>query len=489
MTEEPIDATLAWQPRPVWAWLAWLAILALIGFAVLVGRPSPPAEVPAEIPADEKLQLLAFEFQARLFVGLANTPQEKPLDLSKQLAGYNTGTVAQRLRYVILAGEVLGPHDARTTLDDLLFLMTFAPDRVSDLQWTLSEILERVYSDYTQGNWDAPSLPAEERELLKAKLGWFGELALAPKQTAAEDAGAAAARQSVLEPATQSIEVVLSALLSGLALVLAGFAMLMVLVNLARRGKLQSGLDPIAHGGVYAETFLVWFALFQGLSILALFAADWPGPLRNVIAMAGSLFAVVWPRLRGLSFQQIRQDIGWTLGRKPALEPVVGVAGYAMALPLALIGITCSGLLLLGLRAFEQQSGGGQSLQVGNTPVHPIIYGLSHGDFWTRLEIFLLACIAAPIVEETFFRGVLYRNLREATRSWGWMSFFASAFVSSFLFAIVHPQGAIAVPALAALGFSFCILREWRGTLIPSMIAHGINNGLVLWVVVTAFGG
>ena len=54
------------------------------------------------------------------------------------------------------------------------------------------------------------------------------------------------------------------------------------------------------------------------------------------------------------------------------------------------------------------------------------------------------------------FRGVLYRHLREASASWRWLpSVIFSGTVSSFIFAIVHPQGIVAVPVLMALAYGF----------------------------------
>ena len=59
---------------------------------------------------------------------------------------------------------------------------------------------------------------------------------------------------------------------------------------------------------------------------------------------------------------------------------------------------------------------------------------------------------------------------------------------NSFIFAVVHPQGYVAVPVLMAIAFGLTIAREWRGSLIPSMIAHGIHNGLVMLVLILAIG-
>ena len=96
----------------------------------------------------------------------------------------------------------------------------------------------------------------------------------------------------------------------------------------------------------------------------------------------------------------------------------------------------------------------------------------------------VVACILAPIVEETMFRGVLYRNLREMTNRRGFtFSFLVSGLLASFIFAVIHPQGLIFVPLLMSLALGFSILREWRGSLIAPMIAHAIQNGLVTTIV------
>ena len=36
------------------------------------------------------------------------------------------------------------------------------------------------------------------------------------------------------------------------------------------------------------------------------------------------------------------------------------------------------------------------------------------------------------------------------------------------------------MPALMALACGFTLMREWRGTVVPSMIMHAISNGLVM---------
>jgi membrane protease YdiL (CAAX protease family) len=225
--------------------------------------------------------------------------------------------------------------------------------------------------------------------------------------------------------------------------------------------------------------------VFTGLSILA---GQLPVPEARFLPLAGgmllSLSVLAWPVLRGVPWHQVRRDIGLTAGRRPALEPVIGLGGYAMTLPLLVVGVLVMLVLLSVQRGLAEDP-----LAPVSPPSHPATEWVAHSGWWGRLQILLLASVVAPLVEETMFRGVLYRQLREATAGWGnaW-SVFLSGTVVSFLFAVIHPQGLIAVPALMALAYGFTLLREWRGTLVPAMVAHGINNAVVMLLLMVLLG-
>jgi membrane protease YdiL (CAAX protease family) len=178
----------------------------------------------------------------------------------------------------------------------------------------------------------------------------------------------------------------------------------------------------------------------------------------------------------------VRKDIGWTFGRQPLLEPIAGLAGYLMALPLLAIGV---GITLLLIMLQDALKGEGSTFGPAGGPAHPIIEQLGGAGLWPKIQILILAAVAAPIVEETMFRGVLYRHLRDGTRAMGAvMSILAAGTVSGFLFAAIHPQGWVAIPALMGLAYAFVIVREWRGTLIPAMIIHGVSNGIVMTMLI-----
>jgi membrane protease YdiL (CAAX protease family) len=202
-----------------------------------------------------------------------------------------------------------------------------------------------------------------------------------------------------------------------------------------------------------------------------------------------SLTALFWPVIRGIPWTQVRWEIGFKFGKVPPLEPVIGIATYAMAIPLIALGFLVTLFILLFEGAFQGISGNVDSFSSGHFPSHPIVEYVAGHDWWARFQILILASVIAPIVEETMFRGVLYRHLREASARLGLgLSVLFSAGFVSFLFAVIHPQGVEAVPILMGLAFTFCLVREWRGTLVPAMIAHGISNGLVMTFLIVAMG-
>jgi membrane protease YdiL (CAAX protease family) len=373
---------------------------------------------------------------------------------------------------------------------------------LTSAQAAVRDILGRLYRDYQRLRLNAPSVSPEERERLRAALGWFGDLVLAPQLPVVAVAGGlagfvlegdgapqTAARKQVLAPAQRTAVAILGAFGSACLFGVAGLAGLIVFLVLVLKGKVSGNLRcGTGRGGVYAETFAVWLVLFAALGFAgALLPADWPRLPLGGVAMLLSLAALAWPVLRGVPWREVREDVGLTLGRRRAIEPWCGVCCYGFALPLLVVGV----LLTLLLMLLERGLGGhGEvSFRPSGGPSHPIVEVVARADVLARLEVLFLACVVAPLVEETMFRGVLYRHLREATSRWGsvW-SFLVSATVVSFLFAVIHPQGLIAVPVLMALAYGFAIAREWRGSLVGAMVGHGLNNGIVMVVTMLAMG-
>jgi membrane protease YdiL (CAAX protease family) len=434
------------------------------------------------IRTEERAGLQIMQMQGRSIVGFAQffpTPQNQ-----QQVQTLNTGTVSRRLQAIILEGELNGPEKAQKLLKDLDQKIDLNAVQLSEQDRRLKQILTKVYGDYQDEKYDAPSLSVSDRTYLQQKLGWFGELALAPSQ------GPQAAREQVLAPARRTALVMLVAVGVGLLAAAAGFFGMIFLLIFYFMGHLRRGIETgIPYGGVYAETFAVWMALFLALEfVVGIFAGEKYRFALLGLAMLSSVIAVFWPVLRGIPWRQVREDVGWTNGRWPFLEPLFGPAGYAMTLPMLGIGV----LIMTGfmgvksaLSPVNHEDYFGPVEQAS----HPVVEDLLAGNWLRIVQVIVIAAIVAPIVEETMFRGVLYRHLRESTARWGVIaSVVVSGLVVSFVFAVIHPQGIIAVPALMALAMGFTLLREWRGTLIPSMIAHGINNGMLTVILILAAG-
>lgn len=85
----------------------------------------------------------------------------------------------------------------------------------------------------------------------------------------------------------------------------------------------------------------------------------------------------------------------------------------------------------------------------------------------------LVLAVLAPLVEELVFRGLLYGWV---AGRWGGLP---ALLVSSLAFAAAHYEPAHIV-LVAPLGLWFGWLRWRTGSLLPSIVAHTINNGLAV---------
>jgi membrane protease YdiL (CAAX protease family) len=446
--------------------LAWVVIIAAVVF--LVWR--------SQIRRGEdrrEIDLVLVEMQARLQVGFASLFPEQAGLLYEQVKNtLDRGSYSQRVRFAVLAGELAGPAEALKQLGHLQDEAQ-VDGEPSEPQAQVTRLLVRLYAGYEKEAEDGealrPVLSGPEQAELRRPLRWFGDLALAP-------AGGpdAAARARVLAPAKRAAAVYGAVFGIGLLGAFAGMTLLVVFGALGIAGRLRDGLaGGPAYGGIYAETFALYLVLFPALGLALSRVPAGPAPLLvSGLAPLLSLAALAWPVLRGVPWRRVRQDIGWTAGREPALEPLAGLGCYLAALFLvAVVLVYYYFLMRLGLWHGPSPD---------ETPAHPIVAYLARAGWWGWLQALVVAGIIAPVVEETMFRGVLYRHLREAGGRVGRVgSVLASALVVSFVFAVIHPYGLVGVPVLMALAFAFALAREWRGTLIPSMVAHGIHNSLL----------
>ena len=262
-----------------------------------------------------------------------------------------------------------------------------------------------------------------------------------------------------------------------------GLVALAVLAVRGMTGRARPAMQPAPseHGAlVLGETFALWIVLFLGLNVLsavvlARFADSLGTPAHLAISismMFGSLVVLGYPASRGVHWRELRGLIGLHTGRGVGAEVLNGLLCYITAVPLLAGGLVVFGIVT----AIVNRLAGPQP-----APSHPVVEMFGGAGGFQVMMMFMLASVTAPIVEEIMFRGCLYGHLRGtvAPRVRG-LSMLVSAVASSVVFAIIHPQGVLFVPALGGLAVGFCIYREMRGSLIAPMVAHGINNAVTL---------
>jgi len=473
-----------------YAGIAWAVATVLVLVSILV--QDEPAENNTGSNSQDRVQQSALELQGKYLVAASQIPGMQNERLFENSKSLDTGPQSARLRFCVLAGEIIGPDKAISQLDSIEASRNEADAPLAPPEERVLGVLRRAYTDYGQGKWDAPSLNSTDRRLLEDELGWFGALALAPMRTddgGAESVGgqsrtgvASPARQAVMAEAWRMFAFVIFVAMMMMGLGVAGLGGAITFVVLVISGKIQSAISAgTDHNAIYAETFAVWLLLFTILSVIASLVVSRYPDTQIVVSTLGSmssLAALFWPMLRGVSWHQTRHDIGWYLGPKPLREIVWGLVCYVSNIPVVLMGFLA---MLILLQLYSVLAGGPAGLESVQPPAHPIIDWVRETGWAGRIHIVLLACLIAPGIEETVFRGILYRHLRGSTAGWrtGISVAFSTA-LNSLIFAVIHPQGLLAAPALMAVAVGLSLVREWRGSLLAPMAMHGINNGVVM---------
>ena len=92
--------------------------------------------------------------------------------------------------------------------------------------------------------------------------------------------------------------------------------------------------------------------------------------------------------------------------------------------------------------------------------------------------VLLAGGLAAPLAEEIFFRGIVFRAYLLSKGPP------VAYLMSSLVFALLHLNGPALLPILV-LGTVLAWLYRSSGSLTPGVIAHGFNNGVALIVLYT----
>ncbi len=415
--------------------------------------------------AEEPTSLLSMqdELAGRVTVGLASfvPPSESKAIFESQLEPLKEGNWAQQVSRWLVIGRMVKVDDAIRGLDEIERV-----EGATDMDATIDAARRVLIAEQAE-----EELPEGDLALLKDRLGWYGLFI---------------AREAPVESGMIAALVVAGVWFGSFGC--AGFVGIFVLFVLLVIGKLKfriferaSTVDTGEFARIAVETFAVWMALFLGLNVLfgaiaGLALSDPPTLemgsifplLLGSMAFIASLSALCWGNLRGRSAWWLLREAGWHRGAGFIREIAAGFFCYACALPLLLIGLV---FYFIAVGLFGD----------GTPPTHPAAEALQSAGAIELCGLLFLGAVVAPIVEETMFRGLLYRHIRESLQGRGAIVACAiGALVSSWIFAAIHPQGLLFAPVLMGLAISFCLFREWRGSLIGPIVAHSINNAATM---------
>jgi len=453
---------------------AWVLIILFVGGIAALQTISEGVDDVGNV--EDAAGLVLVRLQAEFILG-QSVMSGGTNNIAASAGVLDTGTVGQRQRYMafmIALGDLEAASLAALRMQAEL---TNEGMEMTEEQAKTQEMLDILV--------EGGNLP-EDHLSLEESLGWFGTFLQADE----------AEREAIESSAVKKVIILTLVVLIVSFAAIVGLVFLILKLVKAFDGKMKSGLEqPASHHGVYAEVFALWILVFVILTsvaaILGQVVADGNATISLVFVLTaffGSLVVLFWARIRGVPYKQIRKDIGWTTGNGFLKEIGTGIFGYAMTLPILGIGV----LLTLLLFMIQQlMSGGVEAAPFRGTGggSHPIIVDLANGVWSTRILLIFMAAVAAPVVEETVFRGVLYRQLRSSSCKFPKvLSIGCSVFLVSFVFAAIHPQGWVAIPALMSIAVGMNLLREWRGSLIPSMVVHGLSNGIVVSMMVLMLG-
>ena len=488
LVEDRSQSTVVRRPPRIRIALAWIAIIGVTLTVVFqVGKSR--AERKEETVATKGV-MMKVNIEAKSIVGTPglirrlkiDTPVPSPSLDDKVKVGF----LEQRYGFVLLENEMKGSESAAdllATIDDLVAEADYQP---TENQTRLRDILGELLDQYSVQQWDTSTIVEADRTFLVDQLGWVGELGLTPNESPNVQG-----RQKLMGEAFKTCATLAAMSSLGVLALLLGVGGFITFCVMARRKTLTGHYSVQSHRGhLYLETFAIWMVLFFtifpyaiALVVEASLGETELSPLVSMIisvsAPFGSLIVLAWPMINGVPFSTIRKDIGWTIGN-PIKEIGAGIVSYVSMLPLIGLSVILAIILASVVAGF---SGGGEVSPFAPDSVegHPIEEDIASGDSSVWLGVFLMACVGAPIIEETVFRGVFYRYLRDTGSSiWtrrGCIVF--ACLVNGFIFAAIHPQGIFTIPILMTLAIGMSLAREWRESLIAPMTMHAINNSMV----------
>ena len=237
---------------PRMAWLLILAVAGVVVFTQHVAERPEPVELKAE-NTQESMHLQIMELQGKYLVGASqmDTRPEAKMELFEAAKPMNSGPVLNRLRFAVLAAELIGPDEG---LKQLGLLRKRLLDNKRPIE-PVHPLLEILYQDHQSKDWAAPSLSDEQKQQVVKELGWFGELALVPQQAKSPK------RKAVLASTHLTVVAFIGGTMAALGFGFLGFSVLVLFVVLLSKKRVAFQLSgPTDAAGKGGSGSIRWYA-------------------------------------------------------------------------------------------------------------------------------------------------------------------------------------------------------------------------------------
>jgi len=431
-----------------------------------------------------------FNMSAKMFSKILHSGIAMKDSDRRDLLGQITGaakTPEDTFRAAVIEAEVFDMQDG--AIKRLETLRSKDAKKVSELGLDRDITLARAI---WEGGPDA--ITSDDADYLTKRHDWYAKLLLTHGQPFTTEP-----RKSIVANGGWLIVVMLGLFGVLLIALVGGIAAAITLGIMASSGKIKARFVPPTPGGsVYIETaavFVCGFLLFKLIGV-PLLAQIFKGDSLEGAVLAGQwmlVLTIFWPVVRGVRWSEARRAMGLAVappridrsiqGRTGVVassqrqssvlrEIGAGVFGYFAGLPLLALamGITILVMFIMGM--FGAKEGAEPSM-----PSNPIVEMITTAPLWQLVLLFTLATIWAPLVEETIFRGCLFRQLR------GRFGIVLSALASALCFAFMHGYAIFLLMPVFTIGVIFALMREWRGSIISCITAHALHNATVLGLV------
>lgn len=217
-------------------------------------------------------------------------------------------------------------------------------------------------------------------------------------------------------------------------------------------GKLSRFDEPPGFGVGLGILSLAAFLLLSGMSLLESVI----GPLGRLLPAVGAVVTLV------ASARYLREkgvDLWKAIGlsgadHKRAIK--VGIAGYLAFIPIRIVLATQGPVLSYFLHKLPQG--------------HPAVEEfLETSSPWLAAVIAVQVMLAAPLIEEIFFRGLFFRPLAHKISPW------LACIAAGLIFGLVH--GAfLSVFIITFLGMYLCFLYQKTRSLVTPIVVHFLFN-------------